>query len=426
MTEVLPKRSASQTSQTSRLRQAVPAVVAGFLVVLVSFAGPFLVVQLAAKNAGLSADATNNWIFAATFASAIAAIILSVWLRQPIVCAFSSGGAVLLVTSLQQYRFSDAIGAYLFVAVALVIIGFTHSFSWLMARLPKGIVAAMLAGVLFHFGTGFFSALPGDPANVRITMLVLLMGVAYFSSRVRGSRLAIVWTALAGTAGTFVLRLTTSTSPKLQLVHLHPVMPTFHLGALTGLGLPLLALALSSQYAPGYAVLQEAGYEPNMDRILIVTGATSAVFAPFGGHGVHLAAITASIATGPDAHTDRDRRYIASVSVGVFYLLAGIFGGSLLSIFAALPKEFVAAITGLALFGAISGSLAAAMADVRGRDGVVVALLCSASGFSLFHVGAPFWALVLGLAVDALEKRVRRPVAFDVADTSDAVGVGEV
>lgn len=387
------------------VRRSLPAVVAGFLVVLVSFSGPFLVVQLAAKNAGLTVAQTNGWIFAVAFGSGLAAIGLSTWLRQPIICAFSSGGAVLLVTSLQDYRFSDAVGAYLLVAVALVVVGFTKSFSRLMAKLPKGIVSAMLAGVLFNFGTGYFAALPGKPPNWRITVLVLLMGAAFFVARIRGSRLAIVWTALTGVAATFALGISTSTSPNLHVVKLSLVTPTFHLGAITGLGLPLFALALSSQYAPGYAVLRESGYTPNMDRILVATGGLSFLFAPFGGPGVHLAAITAGIATGDDAHPDRDKRYIAGVSAGVFYLIAAVFGSSLLSIFSVLPKEFVAAITGLALFGAISGSLASALADASGRDGVVVALLCAASGFSLFHVGAPFWALVLGLAVDALEKR---------------------
>jgi benzoate membrane transport protein len=395
-------------SPQTGLRQAFPAVVAGFLVVLVSFSGPFLVVQLAAKNASLSANATDGWIFAAAFASGVAAIVLSLWLRQPIICAFSSGGAVLLVSSLQDYTFTDAIGAYLLVAIGLIVIGLTHSFSMLMARLPKGIVSAMLAGVLFNFGTGYFSALPGSPPRWKVTVLVVLMGAAFFIGRVRGSRLAIVWTALTGVLATLGLGLTTSSSPRLHVVHLTAITPTFHFGALTGLGLPLLALALSSQYAPGYAVLRESGYTPNMDRVLVVTGGLSAVFAPFGGPGVHLAAITAGIATGEDAHVDPAKRFIAALSAGVFYMLAALFGGSLLSIFSVLPKEFVVAITGLALFGAISGSLASALADAHGRDGVVVALLCAASGFSLFHIGAPFWALVLGLAVDGLEKRFAR------------------
>jgi benzoate membrane transport protein len=148
-----------------------------------------------------------------------------------------------------------------------------------------------------------------------------------------------------------------------------------------------------------------------MDRVLSVTGAVSALFAPLGGPGVNLSAITAGIATGPDAHADQQRRYLAGIAAGCFYVVAGLFGASLLSIFTVMPKEFVAAVTGLALFGTIAGSAATALAEPAHRDAAAVALMCAASGFSLFHIGAPFWALVLGLAVDALSRSrlARRP-----------------
>ena len=392
------------TSTTRNVPRFIPPIVAGFLVVLVSYSGPFLIVQIAAKNAHLTAAQTDGWVFAAAFGSGLAGVILSLWTKQPIVVAFSSAGSVLLVTSLQEYRFSDAVGAYIVVAAVCVLIAVTKSFSRLMARLPGGIVAAMLAGVLFRFGTGYFAALPGDPARARVTAMVVAMGAVYFLARVRGSRLAIVWTSLVGIAVGTVLGLTTSTTPSIRFAQLSFTAPTFRLGAMTGLALPLLALVLSSQYAPGYAVLRQSGYEPDMEKIFLVTGVLSAVSAPLGGSGINLAAITAGIATGPDAHSDPQRRYLAGLASGGFYMLAGLFGASLLSIFSVLPKEFVAAVTGLALFGAISSSAAAALADPVGRDGAAVALLCAASGFTLFHIGAPFWALVLGLLVDALAR----------------------
>jgi benzoate membrane transport protein len=396
---------------TMRIRQTVPAIVAGFLVVLVSYSGPFLFVQLAAKNAHLTGAQTDGWIFACSVGSGLAGIGLSLWSRQPIVVAFNSAGAVLLVTSLQEHTFSDAIGAYIVVGLVSLAIGLTRSFSRLMARLPGGVVAAMLAGVLFRFGTGYFEALPGKPQNLRITAMVVIMGVAYFVSRVRGSRLAIVWTSFAGAVAAVALGLTTSQTPRLHLASLQLTVPTFHLSAMTGLALPLFALVISSQYAPGYAVLKGSGYEPNMDRVLSVTGAVSALFAPLGGPGVNLSAITAGIATGPDAHADQQRRYLAGIAAGCFYVVAGLFGASLLSIFTVMPKEFVAAVTGLALFGTIAGSAATALAEPAHRDAAAVALMCAASGFSLFHIGAPFWALVLGLAVDALSRSrlARRP-----------------
>ena len=383
---------------------------AGFLVVLVGYSGPVLIIRLAATNAGLSSANLDSWLFAVSAGAGIAGLILSVWLRQPVIVAFSSAGAVLLSTSLADYRFSDAIGAYVVVAVACIAIGLTGTFSTLLARVPGPIVSAMLAGTLFKFGTGYFAALPGNPQRWRVTAMVVLMGVVYFTARSHGSRLAVVWTSAAGLVTAFVLRLTTGAHARIALAHLTVRAPTFHLGAMTGLALPLLALALSSQYAPGYAVLRESGYEPDMDRILAVTGAVGLAMAPLGGPGLNLAAITAGLATGPHAHPDPNQRYLAGIATGFTYIAAGAFGASLLSIFSVVPPEFVAAVTGLALFGTIAGSAATALSAPASRDAAAVTLLCAAGGFTLFHVGAPFWALVAGLAVDALNRRTRMRV----------------
>ncbi len=193
-------------------------IVAGALVVLVSYSGPMFIIQEAARNAGLSAGQASSWIFTVSVGSGVAGLVLSVLLRQPIVVAFSSAGAVLLSSSLGTYRYGDAIGAYLVVSLACVAIGLSSTFGRLMARVPAPIVSAMLAGVLFRFGTGYFAALPGSPARARVTVLVALMGATYFVARSRGSRLTIVWTALVGVVATVALRLTTGASVALAVV----------------------------------------------------------------------------------------------------------------------------------------------------------------------------------------------------------------
>ena len=381
----------------------VGPIVAGLLVVLVGYSGPVLIIRTAAHNAGLSAHQLDSWVFTISVGAGAAGLLLSIWLRQPIIVAFSSAGAVLLSSSLAQYRFSEAIGAYLVMSLACVLIGLSRTFSSLIAHIPKAIVSAMLAGVLLRFGIGYFSALPGNPARGRITALITIMGFTYFVARTRRSKLVTVWTCGVGLLAAVTLRLTTHASTNLALAHPTITAPSFRIGAITGLALPLLALALSSQYAPGYAVLRESGYEPNMDRILTVTGGIGAVLAPFGCPGLNLAAITAGIATGPDAHPVHERRYWAGITTGLTYIVVGAFGVSVLNIFNAVPKEFVQAITGLALFGTISNSAAAALSDPRGRDAAAVTLLCAAGEFTLFHVAAPFWALVAGLGVNALQ-----------------------
>jgi benzoate membrane transport protein len=392
----------------SRWGNRISPMIAGALVIIVGYSGPVLIIQQAAINAGLSERMAGSWLFTVSSGAGLAGLVLSLWLRQPIIVAFSSAGAVLLTTSLAEYSLPEAIGAYLFVSLGCVAIGWSSTFSRLMARIPGPIVSAMLAGVLFRFGTGYFAALPGDPERVRVTALVVAMGAVYFAARSLGSRLAVVWTSAVGIVAAVVLRLTTDQSIELHLVRPEAVAPAFHFGAIIGLGLPLLAIALSSQYAPGYGVLKEAGYEPRMNPILIVTGGIGGALAFFGCSGINLAAITAGLATGSDAHPDPERRYIAGVWAGVFYIAVGLLGISALSIFGLMPKEFVAAVTGLALFSTIVNSAGAALADPTQRDAAGATLLCAASGFTLFHVGAPFWALVIGLAVAALGRLARR------------------
>jgi benzoate membrane transport protein len=397
-------------------------VVAGTLIVIVAYSGPVLVIKQAADAAKLTAQQTDSWIFGVTFGAGLCGLILSWRSRQPIIVAFNSAGTVLLITSLGNYRFSDAIGAYLIVAIASLIVGLSKSFSALLARMPKAIVSAMLCGVLFNFGSKLFAALPGSPKRWQTTVLVVIMIIAYFGSRALGTRVASVWTLLAGAIATFALGIAGKSDVHLALAHPKFTAPTFSLSALTGLALPLLALALSSQYAPGYAVLTGAGYEPHIDRIFVVTGGIGALFAPFGTPGLNLAAITAGIATGPDAHPDHERRYLAGISTGIANMVAGVFGASLLTLFTPFPHEFVAAITGLALFGSIASSMNGALTNPEEREAGVATILCAASGFTLFGVGAPFWALVVGLSIEALQRNARqRLVAKAANDPADPV-----
>ncbi len=386
-------------------RQLLGPIVAGFLVVLVGYSGPVLLIREATLAAGLDDAQAGSWLFAASFGSGVAGLVLSWWTRQPVIVAFSTAGVVLLISSLGDYRFSDAVGAYMFVGIACVVIGWSSSFGRLMAAVPAPIVSAMLAGVLLGFGVDAFAALGATGADGapdrRITAVVVAMGVVYFAARSRGSRLAIVWTAGAGVVASFVLGVTNGAPIEPALVDLDPIAPTFSLAAVVGLGVPLVVVALSAQYAPGYGVLKGSGYEPDMDRILGVTGVATALLAPFGGSGVNLAAITAGLATGDDAHPDPEKRWVTGVWAGVFLIAVSTLGFSALSLFAAMPREFVVVVTGLGLFGPIAGALGGAIADPRHRDAALATTLCAASGFSLFQIAAPFWALVVGLAISA-------------------------
>jgi benzoate membrane transport protein len=368
----------------------------GLLVVIVGAASSLPIVVQAANNAGLSVEQLSSWVLAITVGSGICSIVMSLWSRQPIIAAWSTPGVALLVTSLSQYDYSEAIGAYLLAALAIVLIGWSGLFGWIMARIPQSVVMGMLGGVLIKFGFGLFNVLPERPVMV-IAMMVAFFWLRRINFRAPTVGALVVGLALAALGGDIHAE---DLNPSLAVPLLH--LPTFTPAALLGLALPLCALALTSQNAPGQAVLRAAGYEPPIDRALVVTGVVSVLTAPFGGHGLTLAAITAAMVTGSEAHPDASRRYAVGVMTGVWYIVIGLFGATVVSLFVALPGALIAATAGLGLSGAIIGSLSAAMNDVKGREGGLVALLCTAANFSLLGIGAPFWGLVFGLATHLL------------------------
>jgi benzoate membrane transport protein len=188
------------------------------------------------------------------------------------------------------------------------------------------------------------------------------------------------------------------------------VTPQFSLGATLNVALPLVMVALTGQFVPGMAVLRASGYATPASPIIAFSALGTALLAPFGCHGLNLAAITAAICTGREAHEDPGKRYVAGVVGGLCYLVLGIFGATLVSLFAAFPKELIAALAGLALFAAIAGALANAMAVPNDREAALVTFLTTASGMSLFGLSAAFWGLIFGMAAHLLLSARRPPL----------------
>jgi benzoate membrane transport protein len=372
---------------------ALSALLSGCVVVLVSLTGPIFILIQAGTAAGLAATQLNSWIWAVMVGSGLSGLLLSLWYRQPIITAWSSAGAALLVTSLPQYGFEQAIGAYILAALAVTLVGITRIFGRAMAFVPQPIALGMLAGVLFRFGINLFLVLPAYPV-----MILLMLAVFIVLKRVRfraptiGALAAGV--AVAASQGTIQLGAVSFEYAMPMLT-----MPVFTAGAALGLALPLFVLTLSSQHAPGFAVLRGAGYNTPIDGPIAVTGLFSLLMAPLGGSGVNLAAITAAICTGPEAHPDPEKRYAAGVATGVFYMIAGPLSAMAVSLFAGFPAALSAAVAGLALTGALGSAMAGAMGDAHTRDAALIALLVTAADLPLFGIGAPFWGLIFGMAV---------------------------
>jgi benzoate membrane transport protein len=312
---------------------SVSAMMAGFIAVAISYAGPLVVVLQAAKSVHMNDLQISSWIWAISIGSGLSAILLNLWFKAPIITAWSTPGAALLATSMAQYDYSDVIGAFLLSAVMIVVLGSTGLFSWIMERIPKEIVSAMLAGVLLKFGIGLFSALG------KSTFLVIAMAGTYLAGRRLFARYAIPATLAVGVCilytSDFMLLGPLSFAPALPRF----TQPTFSFQAFVGLAIPLCFVTMASQNAPGLAVLRNAGYETPANPLVTTTGVISLILAPFGAHGINLAAITAAICTGREAHHAPSRRYIAGFFCGLFYILIGTFGATLASLFTSLPED---------------------------------------------------------------------------------------
>ncbi|PUA20077.1 benzoate/H(+) symporter BenE family transporter [Glaciimonas sp. PCH181] len=376
------------------------SLAAGFVTVLVGITSSAVIIFQAAAAAGATPAEISSWMLALGIGMGVTCIGLSLRYKTPIVTAWSTPGAALLVTSLAGVSMSAAIGAFLFSAALITLFGVTGWFERVMDKIPLSIAAAMLAGILVRFGMNVFVAMQSQ------FWLVFAMFVVYLLCKRWIPRYAIILVLLVGVA-------VAATQGLLHFENFHlavakPVftMPTFSWATLIGVGIPLFVVTMASQNAPGVAVLRASGYNTPISPLITWTGLTNLVLAPFGCFALNLAAITAAICTGKEAHEDPAKRYWAGVVAGVFYLLVGIFGATVGALFAAFPKELVFGIAGLALFGTIASGLTVAMSNDRQREAALITFLVTASGVSLLGIGAAFWGLLAGaLALFVLRSR---------------------
>lgn len=372
-------------------RRDLPALSAGFVTVLVGYTSSAAIIFEAARSAGASQAMIASWLMALGIAMGITCIGLSLRYKVPVVTAWSTPGAALLITSLSGVSMPEAIGAFVFSAALIVLAGVTGWFEKALNRIPLPMAAAMLAGILVKFGINVFTAMQTQLA------LVLAMFVAYLLAKRLLPRYAIVLVLLLGCVIAAKLGLLQLGELTLTLATPLWTTPQFTPGVLLGVGLPLFVVTMASQNIPGVATLHANGYRPPVSALMTGTGVVNLLLAPFGCFAVNLAAITAALCMGKDAHEDPARRYLASVAAGAFYLLLGLFGATVGALFAAFPKVLVLAIAGLALFGTIAGGLATAMKDDAMREPALITFLITASGVSLAGIGSAFWGLAGGV-----------------------------
>jgi benzoate membrane transport protein len=376
---------------------SVSALVAGLVVVLVGYTSSVVIVFAAAQALGATAAQTTSWMWALGIGMGVTCIGLSVWYRKPVVTAWSTPGAA-LIASTQGLSMPEAVGAFVVCAVLVIAVGATGWFERAMSRLPLALAAALLAGVLSRF------ALDAALAAHSAPLLVVVMALAFVVGRRWWPRYAVpvvlvVGMALAGAQG----RLQWSA---VQISMAEPVWttPVFTLPAVIGLALPLFVVTMASQYLPGVAAQRAAGYDTPVSPAVTATGATTLVLAPFGGYSVALAAITAAICMGREAHEDPAKRWVAAVAAGMFYIAVGLAGGAVVGVLNALPRELVLALAGLALVGTIAGALAVAMKSETQRDAALITFVVTLSGVTLAGIGAAFWGVVAGGAALLIQR----------------------
>jgi benzoate membrane transport protein len=375
-------------------------MVAGLVAVLVGYTSSVALIFQAGKAAGASTELIGAWLGALALGMGITTIGLSWRYRQPVMIAWSTPGAALLATSLMGVPLPEAVGAFVVSGLLITLLGVTGWFERVMHHLPISLASAMLAGVLARFA---LDAVLGAQAE---TPLVLIMFTVYLVAKRFSPRYAVLAVLAAGLCTAAALG-----KIQFQQVQWHWVAPVFirpefSWVASVSVALPLFVVTMASQNIPGVAVQRAHGYDTPISPVITTTGVATVLLAPFGAYALNLAAITAAICMGPEAHPDKDKRFWAAIACGIVYLAVALLGAVVAGVLSALPKSFVLALAGLALLGSIGSGLAAAMKDETSREAALLTFLVTLSGLTLVSIGSAFWGLLAGvLALMVLRPR---------------------
>lgn len=385
--------------QTLKHDWSISATVAGFLAVLISYSGPLVIFFQAAQQAQVSPAMMISWIWGISIGAAVAGIYLSIKFKVPVVTAWSAPGTALLVTLFPDISLNEAVAAYITSAVVIFVIGITGYFDKLLKLIPQAIAAGMMAGILFQFGIALFVASDTMP------MIVFGMLIVFLLAKRFSPRYTMVWVLISGIALSLIMGKMNPVEMNSSLAIPQFISPVWTWNAVLNLALPLTLVSLSGQFLPGMAMMKVSGYDVPAKPIIGVTSLVSLVVACVGGITIVLASITAALCMGKDAHELREKRYIAGIANGIFYILGGLFAGSIVMMFSLLPKELVAALAGLALLGAIGSNISMAMYNESQRDAALITFLVTASGMHFLGLSSVFWGICIGLIAHFILKK---------------------
>ena len=386
---------------------SLSAVTAGFVAVLVGFTSSVAIVFQAAQAFQATPAQITSWMWALGLGMGLCSLLPSLWLRKPVMVAWSTPGAAVLATAGLEggFNMAEAVGAFMVCAALITLVGITGWFERVMNRIPTEIAAALLAGVLARFGMQAFAA-----AETALPLVLWMLG-SYLLARRLWPRYAVVVTLLVGVAYAAVSGQMAWSAVTLELALPQFTAPQWSWNALVSLALPLFVVTMASQNLPGVAVIRASGYALPVSKIITLTGVATLLLAPFGAFALNFSAITAAICMGPEAHQDRDKRYTAAACCGALYVVIGIFGAVITGLLAAFPKELVVAIAGLALLGTIGTGLSAALREERHREAALITFLVTLSGVVIAGIGSAFWGVVAGSVALFVQQYAHQPAA---------------
>lgn len=370
---------------------SISATVAGFLAVLISYSGPLIIFFQAAQRAHVSTDMMVSWIWGISIGAAVSGIYLSIKYKTPVITAWSAPGTALLVTLFPNVSLNEAVAAYITSAIVIFLIGVTGYFDKLLKWIPQDVAAGMMAGILFQFGIGLFTASDSMPFIVFSMLIVFLIAKRLMP------RYTMIWVLAAGVLLSLILGKMNPVDVSFSLAIPQWISPEWTWNSTLNLAIPLILVSLTGQFLPGMAIMKLSGYDTPAKPIITATSIASLAVACVGGITIVLASITAALCMGKDAHELKEKRYIAGIANGIFYILGGLFAGSIVMLFSLLPKELVAALAGLALLGAIATNISVAMKNDNQRDAALITFLATASGMHFLGLSSVFWGICIGV-----------------------------
>lgn len=366
-------------------------VSAGFTAVLIGYASAAIIVIQGATALGATESQIESWLLSLGLIMGLSSIGLSWWFKTPILTAWSTPSAALLVGIGSAYDMPTAIGAFMLAAIATVITGLIRPVCRAIEHIPPALGSAMLAAILLPFCLSAFNVAKSEPLYFTI-MFVCLVGCKLYAPKASMYVLLGVGLVLAISAGAFSTLQIDSVLATGEFTQ-----PKFDISVAINLAIPLYLVTMLSQNLPGLTLLQSFGYKAPVKPVLVTTGVINIIAAPFGGFSVNLAAISAAVCMNNDVDEAPTARYKAAMWAGVFYIIAGLFASSVVTLFLALPNAIAALLAGFALIGTLLMCLQNAFSHVQSRDAALFTFLICLSGFSLLGINAILWGLLAGL-----------------------------